>query len=710
MIMTEDRSRSLLELLINVTREVATALDLRTVLQRLLFAAIQYVGGERGSIVVMDDLGKPVDATIVYGKQFHEHTTQQLRETVERGLAGWVVQNRKPTLVRDTSKDERWLRRADDSIDKSGAKSAICVPLMARERLVGVLTLVHSVPNAFNEEHLELMQAIADQASVAVLNARLYTESQRTARIMSALAEGAAAINTSLEMPDVWRRILNQTMQALQVESVALALIDPANYDLVFQAAAGQNSGNIPGRRIPDGQGLIGLVVESGRGLIVPAVKLDTRYSEVDKFGGIEARAIAIAPIQSQGKVIGVVEAINPISGAFDPDAMVVMAGLGSLAGTTIQNAEYLERIQNAHQHYRELFEDNVDTIFITDWEGKILEANRQAVALSGYSNEELHSMSIDQLHEVNWNKTGADFEILKTADECNYESDLHQQDGETTPVEVHVRRVEFEKTESLQWILRDITERKELDALRNDMTDMIYHDLRSPLGNIVSSLEMMSTLMPEEETLVLMLNIARNSTARIQRMVNSLLDVNRLEAGHQIADQNAVDPVALIRESIRDIEPAANGRQQKIENKVTTVLPLIWVDVDMVHRVFINLMENAIKFTPVEGRIELGAETDGTFVKFSVGDNGPGISAADRERIFDKFTRLRGGKERPRGLGVGLAFCRLAVLGHGGDIWVESEIGKGTTFFLTFPVAQQKKVTGQLKRQTGRLTLKESK
>jgi signal transduction histidine kinase len=165
---------------------------------------------------------------------------------------------------------------------------------------------------------------------------------------------------------------------------------------------------------------------------------------------------------------------------------------------------------------------------------------------------------------------------------------------------------------------------------------------------------------------------------------------------------------VALIRESIRDVEPAANGRQQKIENKVTSVLPLIWVDVDMAHRVFINLMENAIKFTPVEGRIEIGAQTDGTYVKFWVRDNGPGISAADRERIFDKFTRLRNGKERPRGLGVGLAFCRLAVLGHGGDIWIESELGNGTTFFLTLPVAQ-KKVTGQLKRQTGRLTMKET-
>jgi len=706
--MFDNRSRSLLELLINVSREVATALDLRTVLQRLLFAAIQHVGGERGSIVVMDDFGKPVDATIVYGKQFHEHTTQQLRDTVERGLAGWVVQNRKPALVPDTSKDERWLRRADDSVDKSGAKSAICVPLMARERLVGVLTLVHSVPKAFNEEHLALMQAIADQASVAVLNARLYTESQRTARVMSALAEGAAAINTSLEMDDVWRRILNQTMQALQVETVALALIDPPSNDLVFHAAAGHNSGAIPGRHIPGGQGFAGLVVNDGQGLVIPAVKLDPRYSEADRLGGIEMRAVAIAPIQSQGKVIGVLEAINPISGAFDPDAMVVMAGLGSLAGTTIQNAKFLSRLQKAHRRYHELFEDSVDMILITDWEGRILEANRQAVTLSGYTSEQLHSMSIDQLHEVKWNKTGLNFETLKRADECSYESGLHRQDGDSTPIEVHARRVEFEETESIQWILRNITERKELDSLRDDMTAMIYHDLRSPLGNIVSSLEMMSGLMPDDETLVSMLNIARNSTARIQRLVNSLLDINRLESGHQIVDQNAVDPLALIREAIRDVEPTATGRQQKIVNIVNTVLPLIWVDVDMAHRLFINLLENAIKFTPVAGRIEIGGQTDGTFVKFWVRDNGPGISPTDQDRIFEKFTRLRR-KDRPSGLGVGLAFCRLAVLGHGGEIWVESELDKGTTFWLTLPVAQ-KKTTGQLKRQTGRLTMKEAR
>jgi len=700
----EDHNRALLELLIGVSREVATALDLRTVLQRLLYAAIQNVGGERGSIVVMDDSGKPIDATIVYGKRFHDHTTQQLRDTVERGLAGWVVRHRKPALVPDTSRDERWLRREDDAAEKSGAKSAICVPLMARERLVGVLTLVHSVPNAFNEEHLELMQAIADQASVAVLNARLYTESQRTARVMSALAEGAAAINTSLEMQEVWRRILNQTMQALQVETVALALIEPGG-DIVYRAAAGQNSGNLLDRHVLSGQGLVGRVVSEGRGLVVPNVNLEKRFSDVDKFGGIEMRAVAFAPIQSQGQVIGVLQAINPVAKMFDPDALLVMTGLGSLAGTTIQNARLFERLQEAHQRYRELFEDSIDLILITDWGGKVLEANRQAVTLGAYSLEELHALTITQLHEVNWSKVGMNFEILRDQD-CNYESELHRKDGGFVPVEVHARRVKFEEADLVQWILRDITERKELDALREDMTAMIYHDLRSPLANIVSSLDMLEDMIPkEDDSSISMLTIALNSTGRIQRLINSLLDISRLEAGQQILDQNPIDPSALVDEALRDVKPGASGRRQIVVKNLAFGMPLISVDVDMIHRVFINLLENAIKFTPAEGRIEIGGKVENAdWVKIWVRDTGPGIPPQEQERIFEKFLRLRG-KDRHGGLGVGLAFCRLAVQGHGGRIWVESELDKGSTFWLTLPVVRAHK-TGKLKRQTGRLKL----
>jgi two-component system sensor histidine kinase KdpD len=114
-----------------------------------------------------------------------------------------------------------------------------------------------------------------------------------------------------------------------------------------------------------------------------------------------------------------------------------------------------------------------------------------------------------------------------------------------------------------------------------------------------------------------------------------------------------------------------------------------VWVDTDMIRRVLINLLENASKFTPPEGKIEVGAEQDGEWLQMWVEDTGPGIAPGDRERVFDKFTRLKG-ETTVNGLGVGLAFCRLAVEGHGGKIRVESGADQGAKFVLTLPVESE--------------------
>ncbi|MEP6896410.1 MAG: GAF domain-containing protein, partial [Chloroflexota bacterium] len=627
----ENRARVLLELLYHVSRELATALDLRTVLQRVLYETLQNVGGERCSIVVLDDAGKAMDATIVYGTQIHEHTTQQMRDTMERGLAGWVIRNRKGVIILDTSKDERWLMRPDDAVDKSGAKSAICVPLLTREQLVGVLTLVHPKPNAFLDEQLELMQAIADQAGVAVLNARLYTESQRQARVMTALAEGAAAMNASLRMDDVHQRILIQMMQALQVETVALGMVEGES--LIFRAVAGYNAGLILGKTIAIGDGILGHVALEGRGVVVADVSQEKNFSEADRFGDVEVRAVVVAPIMAQGKVIGVLEGINPVSRVFDPDALLVMTGIGGLAGTSIQNAQLFERLQAAHKRYRELFEDNIDPMVITDWDGNILEANRQALELSGYSSDELHGLSIDQLHEVNWAKTGEEFEVLRDDRTGSYESSMHKKDDTHSPIEVHARRVEFDENDSIQWIMRDIVERKELDGLREDLTSMIYHDLRSPLANIVSSLDVIADMMPEgndRETVLSILKIAENSTDRIQRLVSSLLDVNKLESGQAVVDQKVVDALVMIQDAVEDVRPVSKSRRQTLKAELPSQLPVIWVDEDMARRVIINLMENSSKFTPTGGALEVGVQPEDGWLHIWIKDNGPGIPPAE--------------------------------------------------------------------------------
>lgn len=680
-----------LELLYNVSRELAAALDVRTVLERVLFLSMENVRASRGSILVLDDNSQPVESAIIIGDKVHDQTTQQLRIAFERGLAGWVSRNRQAVLVPDTSRDERWLRRPDDAEDHSGAKSAVSAPILVRDQLIGVMTLVNPSPGYFTEDHLALVQAIADQAGIAVLNARLYAESQRQARVMTALADSAAFITGSIKLDDVLQRILEQISQALRVQSVTLALIDPRTQELVFHASTDKKSHGVVGMRLPWGQGVAGWVAKEGRGAIVNDVNNDPRfYPVIDQTIGFKTRAIACAPIRSRGEVIGVLEALNPLDGMFDPDALFVLTGIGSLAGTAIRHAQLFERLEAAHERYRELFEDSIDPILITDWEGNILEANRQVGRITGIEDEVLKNMNINNLHVVDQDIVGAQFQKLSPGRACSYETNLITPSGHEVPVQVHTREVFIDNVSHLQWILRDITEKINLDNLRNDLISMIYHDLRSPLANIVSSLDVMAAMLPADSdpSYKSLLEIAIRSTERIQRLTNSLLDLRRLEAGQEIGNRQPITPLALAREALDAVDPIAKNKSQEILVDIPPELPEVSVDADMIRRVLINLLENAVNYTPQGSKIYLNAQESENGIRFFVQDNGPGIPPAEHERVFDKFSRLQT-KNGPKGLGLGLAYCRLAVESHNGKIWIESVPGSGACFKFDLPIVR---------------------
>jgi signal transduction histidine kinase len=255
----------------------------------------------------------------------------------------------------------------------------------------------------------------------------------------------------------------------------------------------------------------------------------------------------------------------------------------------------------------------------------------------------------------------------------------------------VYVSQVDSDGEPRLQWILRDITEHKNLDSLRDDLTSMIYHDLRSPLANVISSLDVLDTMLAESEdpSLRSLVSIAFRSTERIQRLTSSLLDINRLEAGQPVGARHPACMGTLADEAVELVKTIAESKNMAITVTISPELPSVLVDDDMIRRVLTNLLENAVKFTGSDGKIEVGGEQDGDWVKTWVRDNGPGIPRAEQERIFEKFTRLDGAN-LPKGFGLGLAYCRLAVQAHGGRIWVESEPGIGAQFTFTLPVAPE--------------------
>ncbi|OGO27252.1 MAG: hypothetical protein A2136_11505 [Chloroflexi bacterium RBG_16_54_11] len=688
-IIENNTTRSSLELLYHISRELSSALDLCIVLDRVLDLSMQNVGAINGSIIVLDDNGAPVESAMVAGDVIHNNTTQRLRETLEKGLSGWVVRERRVALVENTQADDRWMPRQYEDDEKQLPKSALCVPLLTRDKLVGVLTLVHPQIGFFASEHVALLQTIADQAGIAVLNARLYAESQRNARVMSALAKSASGISASLDLDDVFMGILEQTELALDLQAIMLTLVDPLTGSLELRAVKGSMKGKSMSLPHKIERGISRWVAENDQGALIQDVVKDERFDpDADQPGSLVSKSILCAPIHYRGQVIGTLEAVNPQDADLDQDALLILSGIANLAGTAIQNAQLFKQLQAAHQSYQDLFEDSIDPILITNWDGEIVEANRITVLITDYSKKDLTSKSIHQIHPIAQDLLGKDFAHLRSGKTLSYESTLHTASGHEVPIKVYAREIQLHNVSRLQWILRDITEQKKLDTLRDDLTSMIYHDLRSPLANVVSSLSLLDTMLPTDDpALKSLLEISMRSTERIQRMTDSLLDLSVLQTGQPIGTRKLTDVLALVYEAVEAIESLVHSKSQLISYKVPERLPNVSVDQDMIRRVVINLLENASKYSPQGSKIEVGARQEADQIVVWVADNGPGIPASEHERIFEKFTRLKSAGA-PKGLGLGLAYCRLALQAHGGKIKLESELGVGSRFIFSLPIA----------------------
>ena len=201
------------------------------------------------------------------------------------------------------------------------------------------------------------------------------------------------------------------------------------------------------------------------------------------------------------------------------------------------------------------------------------------------------------------------------------------------------------------------------------------------------SSLEVLKTSMKDDdEAIQTVLSIALRSGRRLSRLIEQLLDLEQLETGQAVLHKSEASLSGLIAEAVEEVHPVAEGKGHVLSiNLGSDSLPLVDMDGEMIRRVLINLLENAIKYSPSEGKISVKLDRSDNNLRVEVSDNGPGIPKEDQTSIFEKFARVQR-KGRPKGLGLGLAFCRLAVEAHGGRIWVKSEPGQGSAFYFTLP------------------------
>ncbi len=244
----------------------------------------------------------------------------------------------------------------------------------------------------------------------------------------------------------------------------------------------------------------------------------------------------------------------------------------------------------------------------------------------------------------------------------------------------LELRRKRRELQESIEALRR-------LETLRDSLVHMVVHDLRSPLAAISACLEVIKWDAEEQhrQELAADVEMALHATRTIIRLVNSVLDVSKMEGTEMRLQLAPADMAAVARESVDELESLVGTRQLVRDWPDEPVMAV--VDRDVVARVLQNLLGNALKFTPATGVITVTVEANDDMVRMAVSDTGPGIPREYRERVFEKFGQVEAvSRGQKFSTGLGLTFCRLAVEAHGGRIGVDSEVGRGSTFWFVLP------------------------
>ena len=230
--------------------------------------------------------------------------------------------------------------------------------------------------------------------------------------------------------------------------------------------------------------------------------------------------------------------------------------------------------------------------------------------------------------------------------------------------------------------------EAQQATRARDDVLAVVAHDLRNPLNTVSMAVSLMLESTPPERVQERrQVEIVRRAADRMNRMIQDLLDVKRMESGRLTLDAKPEAPVALINDTIDMLRPLASGSTIRMEANVDEGLPHVLADSSRIQQVLSNLVGNAVKFTPRNGRISITAEHIDGEVRFGVIDTGPGIPAEQLPHIFGRFWQARATDRR--GIGLGLAIAKGIVEAHNGKIWVESHVGLGSTFYFTLPTAQ---------------------
>jgi len=537
--------------------------------------------------------------------------------------------------------------------------------------------------------------------------ARARSEAAMRSRL-EAIARVGGLVDSSLNRQELLNQIMQWVEAELNVEACSLLLVSEDRRRLHFEVALGPKGELAKDFVLQMGEGIVGLVAQSGQPMMINSARHDPRrQTDIARAIDYQLEKVLCVPMTLHGEVMGVLEVMNKRDRSdFTEQDCALLTVIAQQASLFLENARLYgvlqQRVEYANAELltamRELrlekarvetlVEEMVDGVLAVDADNRVVLVNSVARQMLGLQDSDVEGRSLRMV--LTHPRVLELFEHPLTAAQPSLTEEVELPGGNEQVVRLSVARIAGPGDELMGKcaVCTDITHFKQLDQMKTDLVSFVSHELKTPLTSIglygyMLREKLRAGAVPEAQDMAA--SIDRQNT-RMKHMVEDFLNISRIEQGRPLDMLWQVLPD--VRQFVEDVVAieARTTRDHEFVLDLPAEPPPLWADRGKLEEVFINLVNNAIKYSPDGGTVTVAAAAQDDMMCFSVRDTGLGISPEAQGRLFQRFARV-GDQQRISGTGLGLFVCKALIEAHGGKIWVESEEGKGCRVSFTVPL-----------------------
>ena len=764
-----------LQMLLSVSKALTSHLEVNDIFNVVLEIIIKKFNTVSSSVIMYGENG--FLSTKNY-RGLSPEWAKSVRVRPGDGLLGHAYQRCESVVVNDFAKPGLGVSAADYA--KEGIGSFVYIPIVVDSKCMGILNVNSKDTNFFTHEKVEAIKTLAEYLSIAVrnvglyervgeLNRRLETEVSSTTmeliqtnsrliqkvREMKALSDIAGYAAAKSGLSELLEMIVDKTKELLSAQAAGIFLYSPETNEVIpsppffgikdrefSRLRFSLNEARVLGSAIKDAKHFVFNDEKSSREALPLLANL------------LAIHSLAIVPLRSGNKPVGVMGVANKFGAPFTQDDLRILELIADRIAGIIENVTLYQELEHRLRDLTALqeissaisSEPELDKTMnkVVSTTTKAFASDLCALLLFNEMTGELETQSgayftgdgasvmlkipVDDPNSLSaqvfrsgepflspdasldpriksqtarlWDLRSiiivplmAENKVIGVLRIGRHQANSYNKDHLRLATLISHQAAVIIANAHLYDSLRDAKiEQERLNQVKNEFLSIVSHELRTPITTIKGFVKVVlqgeaGPLNSQQEKF---LQIADQSTDRLTVLISDLLDISRIESGKLTVRMEQVDPKALIEEVVRNIAGEAQKKGLTLKAELPAILPLINADRDRLRQVFDNLILNSIKFTPSGGRIDVAAVDKGDYLMFSVKDSGIGISSRDQQRIFEKFYQAETGTTRSTaGAGLGLAIVKSIIEFHGGQIWVESEPGMGSTFTFLIPRAK---------------------